>query len=166
MCNLRLDSIGVPVGAPVPPARLTEEGGAEISLQSLTTGDRPALLLFVDPNCPACQILLPEAARWADEGRLAVIAISPVASDPFALEAMPTLQDTGDVAARFGVRGTPSGVLVTALGTVGSPVAQGSDAIRSLVSHGLGTGPKNGKNGKNGPDYKALRIWKEGSDVL
>jgi thiol-disulfide isomerase/thioredoxin len=103
------------------------------------------LLLFTDPNCGPCNALLPEIGRWQAEhqDKLTITLVS--RGDPEENRAKAqehglrnvVLQEDWEVSEAYEVGGTPSAVLVRPDSTVGSPVAGGAEAIRTLVSQVL-----------------------------
>jgi peroxiredoxin len=141
---------GLPVGAPAPAFALPDLDGRRISLEELLAPRRPALLLFVDPNCGPCSALLPEAARWArDQAEAFTLVVlsrggakenrKKVVSHSGFLQVL--LQEKYEVSERYSTLGTPSGVLVRPDGRIGSPVAPGVDAIKALVARTVSIPP-------------------------
>jgi hypothetical protein len=67
------------------------------------------------------------------------------------------LQNDREVAQAYQAHGTPSAVLVRQDGTIGSPLAQGADAIRALVSATLdGTLPMTARNGQESANRRRI----------
>jgi peroxiredoxin len=134
---------GFPVGTQAPPFGLSGLYGETLTLEALLSADKP-LLLITEPNCRPCTALLPEIGRWQQEysEKLTISLIS--RGDPeenrtkaseVDLQQHVLLQADWEVAEAYQVKGTPSAVLIAAEGKVGSPVASGEQAIRSLVAH-------------------------------
>jgi peroxiredoxin len=128
-------------GAPAPALSLADQDGEARTLGSLLTAGSPLVLVFTDPRCGACRELLPEVARWQARhaGRLTIALVSGGASR----ERLTTtcehgvgtvLADTDRrVAAAYGIRATPSAVLVGTDGRIAAPPAAGADEIAGLV---------------------------------
>ncbi|MFL5760163.1 MAG: MauE/DoxX family redox-associated membrane protein [Thermomicrobiales bacterium] len=141
--------VGLPVGTLAPAFELPNLNGETVSLDALRAAGRPVLLVLSDPHCGPCNALLPEIGRWERDHRerLTVAVIS--RGDPDANRAKASertlghvlLQNDREVAHSFGTTGTPSGVIVTPDGKIGSETASGADAIRQLVSKTTGAAP-------------------------
>jgi methylamine dehydrogenase accessory protein MauD len=133
---------GLPLGAPAPPFELPSLDGQHVALEDLWASGKPALLLFTSPDCGPCNQLLPEIGRWQRElvDKLTVGVISRGTTEANRSKAAEhslarvLLQRDHEVAEAYTAYGTPSAVLVRPDGIIGSPVAQGADAIRSLVN--------------------------------
>jgi thiol-disulfide isomerase/thioredoxin len=131
---------GLPVGTPAPAFSLSGLFGETLTLESLRSGSLPVLLAFVAPSCGPCIALMPELAQWQREaaGRVAVAYISSGSAEDNRAKAgefgvaSVLIQQESEVANAYQAWGTPSAVLVNADGRIGSSVAQGADAIRSL----------------------------------
>ena len=138
---------GLPVGAPAPAFSLSGLFGEVLTLDFLRAAANPVLLIFSDPDCGSCTMLLPEIARWQRDhaAKLTLALISGGRTE--ANHAKSTehglrhvmLQQDREVAAAYRVVGTPSAVIVRSDGTIGSPLAAGAEAIRALVTRTLGT---------------------------
>ena len=133
---------GLPVGAPAPAFDLLDLQGEEVTLDSLRSPGRPVLLLFTDPGCDYCAEVLPQVGRWQDElaDKLTIAIIScddleenRAMSNEHGLGRVLLEQDL-EVSEVYRVDGTPSAVLVTPDGTVGSFMAESAEEIGSLVS--------------------------------
>ncbi len=133
---------GLPIGDPAPEFELPDLEGASVSLRQLVSGGKPVLMLFINPGCRPCTALLSEAAAWqrdaATQFKLAVISQRTADENRANAEkhAIQTflLQRDQETSGQYAAPGTPSAVLVRADGVIGSAVATGSEAIRSLVS--------------------------------
>jgi hypothetical protein len=112
-----------------------------VSLQDLLADDRACVLTFVHPGCGPCAALLPELARWHDTitESLALTLIAEVeATEAERLARGHALTDVlideqSTVRLAYGATGTPSAVLVSSDGTVGSAPVFGRVAIESLI---------------------------------
>jgi peroxiredoxin len=118
---------GLAVGTPAPAFRLSDLDGGEVTLSDLRPSDKALVLLFSDPDCGPCAAIFPEVGRWQRDAasRLAIAVVS-----------------RGSVEANQALA-TPSAVLIDREGKIGSPLAQGAEAIRSLVASAFGGYPLN-----------------------
>jgi peroxiredoxin len=137
---------GLPVGAPAPDFGLRDLRGEEVALEDLRARGKPVVLMFTDPNCGPCAELLPDVGRWQREyaekvtislvGRGSVEENHAEASEHGVENVL--LQDDWEVADAYQVEATPSAVIISPEGTVGSPLGQGPDAVEALVEHAVG----------------------------
>jgi peroxiredoxin len=145
---------GLAVGAPAPGFALPTLIGETTTLQALLALGKPIMLIFSDPGCGPCNVLLPEIGRWQREHATKVVVAlisrgAVEANRPKVTENAMThvlLQKDREVAQAYQASGTPSAVLILRDGTIGSPLAQGTEAIRALIAKmlspaGLGTLP-------------------------
>ena len=171
---------GLVVGSPAPSFTLPNLAGETITLHALRALGKPVVLLFSDPGCGPCNALVPEIGRWQREHATKVVATvisrgTAEANRPKASEYGLThvlLQKDREVAQAYQAYGTPSAVLVRRDGTIGSPVAAGADAIRTLIArtvnppvpgalpmaasatgNGHGAGPAVAKVGDPAPEF-------------
>jgi uncharacterized membrane protein YphA (DoxX/SURF4 family)/peroxiredoxin len=140
--NIAGRPIGLVVGTPAPAFELPDLSGELVSLDALLEIGRPVALVFVDLNCPHCVDLLPELGRWqrvhAADLTTAVIGPGDVqalgnASAEHGLTQVLVREDEELVDA-YRIRGNPAAVLVHPDGTIDSPVALGTSAIRDLIA--------------------------------
>jgi peroxiredoxin/uncharacterized membrane protein YphA (DoxX/SURF4 family) len=139
---------GLAVGSPAPSFTLPTLSGEAITLQALRALGKPVILLFSDPGCGPCTALLPEIGSFQREhaAKVVVALISRgtvEANRPKVTEDGLThvlLQKDREIAEAYKASGTPSAVLVLRDGRVGSPLAQGADAIRALINQTLSPG--------------------------
>lgn len=137
---------GLPVGTPAPSFALPGLYGETITLEFLRAAGKPVLLLFSDPGCGPCNALLPEIGRWQRDylNKLALAVISRGTSQDNRAKADEhgishiLLQQNREIAEAYKAYGTPGAVLIRPDGTIGSPLAQGADAIRALVAGAVG----------------------------
>ena len=141
--------IGLPIGSRAPAFRLDALRGGTMTLEDLAAARKPVLLLFTNPTCGPCQVLLPEVSRWQREYS-AHLTIALVSEGTAADNRTKTvehgvsqvlLQQKREVADVYQAWGTPAAVLVRTDGTIGSPAEQGADAIRALVAQCVGGEP-------------------------
>ncbi len=132
---------GLPVGTPAPEFALADLNGETVTLAKLRARGLPVLLTFVRPTCGPCAVLFPNLARWqrslADRITIAVITNgSPRDNRPAADEhglVNVLLERDDEVLTAYRVRGTPTAVLVTAAGEVGSGPAVSEPTIEPLI---------------------------------
>jgi methylamine dehydrogenase accessory protein MauD len=137
--------VGLPVGAPAPAFGLEDLQGEKVALDRLRARGKPVLLLFTDPGCGPCAELLPEVGRWQRDyaekltislvGRGSVEENSAEVSEHGVENVL--LQDDWEVADAYQVEATPSAVVVSPEGTIGSPTVQGPDEVESLVAQAV-----------------------------
>jgi peroxiredoxin len=133
------------VGREAPTFTLNDLNGSNVSLPDLLAGSKPVILLFTHPECGPCTALLPEASVWQREQaahfRLALISQCKVKENRIKMKehALSTvlIQQEQEVSAKYQAYGTPSAVLVRPDGTIGSSVAAGAEAIRTLVASAI-----------------------------
>jgi len=147
---------GLPLGAPAPAFALPDLDGAVTSSEELLSDRRPTLLVFTDPGCGPCTALLPDVGRWQRElaDRLSLVVISSGSAeanrqktDDAGLHRV-LLQTQHEVADAFRSPGTPTAVLVTPDGTIGSRLAPGADQVRQLVIDTARHGADHGVDGR------------------
>lgn len=133
---------GLPVGEPAPEFELPDLEGNSVSLEQLRGGGKPVLLLFTHPGCGPCTAMLPEAAGWQldSEAHFNLALLTQGTRDENRAKTKEhgihsvLVQREHELSDQYQAQGTPSAVLVRPDGTIGSPVAAGVEAIRSLVS--------------------------------
>ena len=132
---------GLPIGASAPEFTLSDLEGEPRTLESLLDRGRPVALVFVSSDCPGCEQMLPEIARWQEllSDRLTAVIISHgSATDNRALAERHGLTDMlvqreTEVLKRYRVRTTPTAVVITPSGRIASNLAEGLVAIEPLV---------------------------------
>jgi peroxiredoxin/uncharacterized membrane protein YphA (DoxX/SURF4 family) len=144
---LSADSLGAPEFA------LAGLNGETVTLDDLRVPGRPVLLLFASAGCGPCTLALTEASRWQAEhhSQISVVPMIQGSLEAVQVKAQQLgltdvlIQDS-EVAGAYGAT-MPSGVLVNPDGTLGSEVAPGPDAIRTLFDDTLAL-----LNAEAGPD--------------
>jgi peroxiredoxin len=133
---------GLPAGSPAPEFSLEDATGGRQTLASLLELERPLMLVFSDPGCGPCTALLPELAEWQrdDASGLTIALIS----QGDRAHAQGRAEEHGllnvlcdrdrDVFCRYRAQGTPSAVVVDRQGRVATPLAEGPQAIRGLLT--------------------------------
>jgi thiol-disulfide isomerase/thioredoxin/uncharacterized membrane protein YphA (DoxX/SURF4 family) len=137
------NSVGLPIGVQAPDFTLADSNGERVSLTQFRTTGKPTLLLFTSPHCGPCLALMPEIAQWqrhqSPHFNLAIISEGALDENrkKFSAAEINTflLQEAGQVSDAYLAPGTPAAVLIRPDGTIGSPIAAGSEPIRSLVAN-------------------------------
>lgn len=159
----------LPIGSSAPTFRLTSLSSSSQSPEMVTLGElrakgKPVVLIFSDPNCGPCKALLPEVSHWQRDyaAKLTLSLISRGTAEANCSKVSENeitqmlLQLDREVAEAYQVHATPSAVLVSPDGTIGSCQAQGAEAIRDLVTQAVSRPalrrlpmalPVNGNNG-------------------
>jgi hypothetical protein len=132
----------LPVGSPAPAFDAPGLAGGSTSLRELLGPGLPVALVFTRPQCAPCTALLPEMAAWqrASEGQftLGVITQAPVGEYHRMLGEAGIrhvlVQQGTEINDAFGIRLSPSAVLIAPDGTIAGGVAEGALALRALVA--------------------------------
>lgn len=136
------EAAGLPVGTKAPAFSgigLTKE---TISLDILRALGKPIVLIFTDPTCAPCSVLMPEVARWqhdyADKLTIALLSHGSCQLNGAKIAehriTHALLQRNDEIDDLYQVKGTPSAVLIRPDGTIESLLAKGPEAIRDLVT--------------------------------
>jgi hypothetical protein len=132
--------LGLPIGSPAPEFHVRQRDG-HVTLASLLGDRKPAILLFSDVACRRCMELLPTFIRWHREYRDHV-TIAVIISGSREGELRPARGELSDgvlaqadreAADAYEAHVTPSAVVVTADGKIGSRLAVGQRPIEALV---------------------------------
>jgi uncharacterized membrane protein YphA (DoxX/SURF4 family)/peroxiredoxin len=127
---------------PAAPFTLPDVDGDLHSLAELLAPGIPLMLLFADPECPACDRELDRLAGRRDElaGTLEIVAITRAGSAT-RLERLRAYDDVlvlvqarNEVFEAYDVVAVPSGIIVDGDGLIASPLATGSAAIDELLA--------------------------------
>jgi uncharacterized membrane protein YphA (DoxX/SURF4 family) len=128
-------------GALAPDFAVHDLSGEARTLATLLAGRDQLLLTFLSAECGPCSTLLPEVADWqrATGGPGVAVIASGSMERNRANAAEHGLRDVlltpnGNIAARYGVLGTPAAVMIRQDGTLASEVAVGAREIRELVA--------------------------------
>jgi peroxiredoxin/uncharacterized membrane protein YphA (DoxX/SURF4 family) len=140
--DLALPSTGLPVGAPAPTFQLADldgEDGEATTLADLLRADLPLALFFVSPTCGPCAAMLVDVQRWRQQyGELLNFAFISSGSrednqSKFTGIGTVLLQSGSEVSELFEAKWTPAALIVKADGSIASPLANGSEAIKRLI---------------------------------
>lgn len=130
------------VAGEAPPFTLSLHEGGAMALGDLLRRGRAVLLVFVDADCGPCHALMPDVTRWSKElaDRLTTVVVARGSSDEIDLLASHhadslelVLQGNREVAELYGVKATPTAVLVGTDGRILRPPVAGVAAIADLV---------------------------------
>lgn len=136
-----LPEIGIDPGTPAPAFTAETAAGGQASLADLLEPRLPLLLFFTSSSCGPCRALLPNISRWQTEHRgqltLATVSSGDIAvirteAEEHDLEWAPFDTDLAIFEA-YQANATPSAVLISPDGTIGSYVASGFGEIEQLV---------------------------------
>lgn len=137
----------IPVGEKAPEIRLPGIDGKAIGLGDFR--GRAAALLFWDPDCGFCQKMLPQLREWDSRrpaGAPDLVFVSrgaPNAHRDLNVRATVLLDDGFVAFEKFGVQGTPTGILLDAEGRVASNLNVGFDqAMKMLKGPDASTDPE------------------------
>jgi peroxiredoxin len=133
---------GLPIGTPAPEFSLPGLHGETLTLQALRSSGRPVMLVFSDPNCGPCQLLMPDVGGWqasrANDLTIAVLSRGDIeanrAKTSEHLVSNVLLQDDVEVAELYRFNGTPNAVIIDVEGRISSAMAAGVPAIQQLAS--------------------------------
>lgn len=128
---------GLPLGTLAPPFSLPLVRGGEVALRDYA-GER-LLLVFSDPNCGPCNVLLPSLERLQRRTRLQVLVISRGTVDQniaklveHALTLPVALQRSWEVSRDYAMFATPTAYLLDESSRTATDVLVGPDAILSI----------------------------------
>jgi hypothetical protein len=122
-----------------PDFTLPNLAGGVVTLKGALSSGQAVVIIFVHPQCAPCLRLLPAIGRWQDDAVLGDRCIV-VSEDRAASQAMRAahglrtvaLQEDFEVAAAYGVRGTPAVAVVHGDGRLNA-VALGEAGVRAAI---------------------------------
>jgi methylamine dehydrogenase accessory protein MauD len=136
---------GLPVGADAPDFALKNTEGELVTLDDLRSQGHPVMLMFTSPGCGPCAKIFPNLRRW-QQSLAAQLTIALVSggtmeanrelAEAHGLENL-LVMDAINVSELYRVRATPSALLVTPDGKIGTTTAQRIFEIEPLVRHAL-----------------------------
>lgn len=134
-------SKGLPVGTEAPPFSGRGLDQDIISLATLRALGKPIILLFIDPDCGPCAMLMPEIGRWQREytEKLTIALISRGSVEGNRAQASEhhlchlVVQSQYEIDELYNVQGTPSAVLIHPEGYLEDSLAVGAELIHALV---------------------------------
>ena len=144
---------GLVVGAKAPSFEVLDADGEKLSLASLLARGRPALLVFMSAGCGPCEAMLPEFERLRDTladqltiglvGRWTIdrymsardaaggLNLPDARNQDEALDR--ALAELVEVFTAYGLKATPSAVVVSREGTIATTTVNGHPAIEALI---------------------------------
>jgi methylamine dehydrogenase accessory protein MauD len=134
-------SSGLPVGTQAPDFALTTVEGRTVTLGRLLERDRPVALVFLSPGCPSCVSLLPDLARWQTtlSGRITIALVTAgtmaearALAEGHGLKDV-LLQQDDEVFHAYRIAATPSGLIVTSDGRIGSQTSPIKFILEALI---------------------------------
>jgi peroxiredoxin len=146
---------GLPVGAKAPEFSLVSLDGPIVTLDELRQRGRPVVLVFASPGCGSCLEMFPNLRRWqhtlSERLTIAVISagtaqINEPLADTYGLDTV-LIQEREELVEAYRIRGTPTAVLVTVDGTIGSIPAESTFGIEPMVRRVLRDGAHDAGNG-------------------
>lgn len=126
-------------GAAAASFSLPDQDGTLRSLDSVLDPVRPLLLVFTQPTCGACHLLMPQVAGWKTEGLIQVAVVSGGPQDDvIAGELVGRSAVWRDVERRvfsaYGITATPAAVLIGGRRRLLATPAFGASDIEALVA--------------------------------
>jgi hypothetical protein len=151
---------GLPAGAQAPAIRLPLLGGGEVASDDLR--GHPLLLLFVDPECEACDEVLPELSGYLGLGRQArmlVVSRGDAAANLEWLERLGidcpiAMQKGWETSRDYRILAAPAAYLIDENGAIRAGPAVGAEKIRQLARSSVDH-PPGGRSGM-APDSVAV----------
>jgi peroxiredoxin len=136
---------GLAIGSGAPSFALPGVAAGLLTLEDLLSYGRPVMLVFSDPGCGPCSVLLPELSKWqsAHAAQVTIAVISRGSGDAHqAIVAEHGIRHVGlqldrEVAQAYFSPATPSAVLIDRDGRIASRAAAGRTEIVKLIEHGL-----------------------------
>jgi peroxiredoxin len=125
------------LGHPAPALRLPDLDGNTVNLEDYRA--RETLVLFWNTSCGFCQQMIPdlkvwEATRPKEAPTLLIVSTgTKEANEAQGFSSTVVLDENFVTGSAFGANGTPSAVLVSRDGKIGSELAVGKDAVLKLV---------------------------------
>ena len=137
---------GLPVGADAPNFELFDvESGAMVSLREMRKAGHPVMLMFTSPRCGPCSEIFPSLRRWqqalSEQLTIALVSTGTAEENRYTVEEhglqRVLLQETIEVTDAYGIRSTPSALMVTAGGKVATTTAVSVFEIEPMIRHAL-----------------------------
>lgn len=136
---------GLPFGAPAPAFTLSGLYGETMTLDAFRAREKPVLLIFSDPGCGPCNSMMGEVGKWQQEhaAKLTTVVVTRGSLDENRKKQKQhnlthvVMQQDSEIADAYLTNGTPTAVLVTPDGKIGSGAAGGASEIRTLVKQAV-----------------------------
>lgn len=140
---------GPPLGEPAPSFELDDVHGRRRTLEDLLAAEVPLALVFSDPDCAACETLMPRLERLG-RGAAGAVEIVLITRGGSAAQRAGLagsrlehvlLDEDREVPAAYRIRSVPSATIVDAQARIASSTAIGDLAIEELIASTLATSP-------------------------
>jgi peroxiredoxin/uncharacterized membrane protein YphA (DoxX/SURF4 family) len=136
---------GLPVGAQAPRFTLPDADGRPVSLDELLAQGRPVALVFLSPSCSPCTDMLSDLARWqatlAERITIALLSTGTVRENRHLSEqhglVNVLVQNDSEVFESYRTPATPSVVIVTVDGRIGTRIRSSRAIVETLIRRGL-----------------------------
>jgi peroxiredoxin len=136
---------GPPIGAPAPRFSMQDVDGNAVVLEELLTTGRPVAMVFVSPDCGPCELLFEPLARWqrglAD--RMTIVLASRASPqqvrtlyETYGLQNL-IVDEQSELFDAYRTSTTPSAVIVTADGRVGTAMHSTVPIVEALIRRTL-----------------------------
>lgn len=131
----------IQIGQPAPSFRLLDINGKIVQLNDFKGYN--VLLVFWNPSCGFCQKMLPDLRDLEEKKHnmsleIVVVSTGPIESNrAMQIKSVVLLDGSFSVGMLFGVKGTPSAILIDSNGDVISSLAVGASCIVSLAAKGV-----------------------------
>ena len=126
----------VGVGQRAPQLRRPDVNGQVVEIGGPRS--EPTLLVFWSPGCSGCQTILPDIKALEDTAerlRIVIASRGPIGLNQEAGFRSPVVLDDDHALAQiFGSSGTPAALLLDGRGVVVTPVARGSEGVRTALA--------------------------------
>jgi peroxiredoxin len=132
------------IGAEAPPFVLPDLDGRSTSLETLLASWGQTVLLFSDPGCGACDLVLRHVDRFHGAGVIVISSGEPRAvaakASEYGLDPV-LLDERREVAMLYGAAAVPTAVLVDAEGSIASVHASGALEVEELLRRSAASSP-------------------------
>jgi peroxiredoxin len=141
LAESRIERDGLQAGTKAPEFELPDVRGTTVALSDYR--GRMLLLVFSDPSCGPCNALLPDLARFQDEGTIVMVSRGEPAENLAKVEEhglqFPVLvQDGWKLSKQYGIFATPVAFLIDEQGVIATDVAKGREEIMALALRAAG----------------------------
>ena len=134
---------GLPIGTPAPDFKVPSLDDGMVTMKTLRTSGKSLVMVFSDPECKSCNALLPSLAHWQREHEqtmvIALVSRGSIQANRAKTEkyelANVLVQTDREVSNSYQAYETPTAVVILPDGTIGSALARGPEAIRTLIGN-------------------------------
>ena len=163
---------GLPIGARAPAFEAPRAADrARVALDALLEPGHPLALVFTDPGCGPCNVLLPELAELERRlgGELTLCVLARGSREHARAKAQEhglanvLADEAGEIAGGFEVAATPAAVVIGADGRIASRLALGSEAVTAALYAAAGRRSHELRPGEALPDVELHEL--DGSPV-